>query len=908
MNKKALETLIDLRKEKELTQQAVAEFFGIKNYNTVSQWENGVATPPKRRRTRFIGYLWYQLGLKADEQRFSAVWNDIMEALWGWEPLSPEEKTRLGIQDEPPTQATAQLFSVPDKLPYALLGRDELVQEVKLRLFTHTQVALYGAPGIGKTALALALAYDKHIQSHFHDGIVWITLGQHADVLAELNRLGAILGVSAHTLSDPTDIHVWVQAIATAIGGRSLLFIIDDAWQSEEALAFRFSGQNCAYMVTTRNPDIAVHFANEHIFELPELSEADGLALLSRIVPPVVKHYAPFAKALVTAVGALPIALVLVGNYLRIQSLRERSGRLPEAIFQRLQQASELLRIEQPQAPIAQHPSLPKGAKISVAALVHISDEALEPPAKALLRILSIFPAKPNTFSEAAALAVSMMEVTSLQQLREYGLIERTGHERFTVHQLIHDYAALGQSYPFVTDRLIAYFARFTISHKAEYALLEQEHQNVLAAIESAEQLELHSAVLTLASALSDYLELRGFYSLATVHLNRALHAAQALKSTSGEITILNALGRIERHLGNYKVARAHFQAGLVLAQAHEDVLSVCDFYRNLGGIAYFQGDYQEAERYWKNGLPLAIRLQDKNHISAFYTNLGALAYNRNDFREAKSNYQQGLTLAREIGNVEREAGILQNLANTAKRVDDYAKAEAYYQEGYLLAKQEKLQAHLCQMLLGLGSILIQRGVHAQARPYMLEAVELARAMQHRENLCNALQYLGFIALQLKDTTSALQSYQEAVTIATEIGHPELLGMALYSLSRLEMDTGHYAEAQQHITACLAVANQTDFPFIWVNIQTIQGDWYLAKYELEQAHQTYQAAYDTAQHAGYPQLEALALQGLARVAHANNDVVAACQLGQEALAIFQRIGHAFKDDVAQWLTSIGCTV
>lgn len=906
MTKVILETLTDLRKEKGLSQKAVAHWFDLKNYNTVSQWESGKAQPPQTHRTKFIGYLWYQLGLNQDEQQFLTVWYEVMVSLWGWEELTAAEKANIGLHTDVSTRTRRELWGVPDKLPYALVGRDQLIHELTTCLCIPNRIALYGTPGVGKTALALALAYDKRVQAYFPDGIIWINLGKRADVLAELNRVGALLGIASRALSDPQDPHVWVKTIAEEAATRSLLFVIDDAWEVEHALSFRFNGPSCAYLLTTRNPEIAVVFAGEHVFQTQELREHEGLALLERIAPSVVKQHARSVKEVLRAVGGLPMALVLVGNYLRIQALRSPDGLVPKAAFQRVDHARDILQIEQPQAPIARHPSLPKDAKISVQALVNISVEELMPQGKLLLRMLSVFPAKPNTFSRAAALAVSLEEANSLQPLYEYGLLEQIGDERYTMHQLVHEYAALEQPYPFIIERLVAYFEQFTRTHKTQFTLLEQEHQNILAALDSASHLEMQSALLILVTSLSEYLEQRGFYSLATVYLGRALQSAQALESVSGQIATLNALGRIERHLGNYPGAAVHLQEALRLALASNDTTSICDSYRNLGTVAYLQGDYQEAERCWASGLPLAIQLQEKNLMSAFYTNLGTLAYNRNDFSTAESYHQQGLALAKEIGNAERVAGILQNLANVAKRVDDYAKAEAYYQEGYALAKQEKLPAHLAQMLLGLGSILSQRGQYAEARPYMKEAVELARETEHRENLCNALQYLGFVDAQQNDKTSAIQHYQEALDIATVMGHPELLGMVLYSLSRLEVDTRRYDEAEMHITQCLNVVNPKDFPYIWTTIKIIQGDLSLARQELDQAEPIYQAMHDVAQQAGYDQLGAQALWGLAQVAHGRHDTAHAYQLGHEALITLQKIGHALQQQVADWLTSIGC--
>src|SRR5438105_306581 len=66
--------------------------------------------------------------------------------------------------------------------------------------------ALHGLPGVGKTALALELAYDAELRAYYPDGLLWAALGPQPNLLGLLSRWGQLLGINddeAARLSTP---------------------------------------------------------------------------------------------------------------------------------------------------------------------------------------------------------------------------------------------------------------------------------------------------------------------------------------------------------------------------------------------------------------------------------------------------------------------------------------------------------------------------------------------------------------------------------------------------------------------------------------------------------------------------------------------------------------------------------
>lgn len=444
-------------------------------------------------------------------------------------------------------------FLAPPQPGYRLTGRDGLLDALKRRLVAGDSMpvlALNGLPGVGKTALAIELAYDLEVLEHFQDGVLWAGLGRQPDILAILSSWGMALGISSSKIAEMISVEDRAKTINAAISRRKMLLVIDDAWQVESALACKVGGPNCAHVLTTRLPDVATGFAGG-ASKVDELSETDGLALLRQLAPDVVESELTDAQALVQAVGGLPLALILIGKYLRMQAGSGQPHRLREVLVW-LQQAVEWLRLEQPQAPPQRQPGLPPDTSLPLQASIGISEQALDEESRYLLRALSVLPPKPNSFSEEAALAISNASVKAIDTLTDYGLLEGGGPGRYTLHRTIADYA--GAKYPDAAayERMIAFFVTYVEDHKADSGVLDPEMNNVTAALQAACERRMWGALLRGVKAFSHFLDYRGLNTLEAKGGSEVEHALQMVQEatrTSSESKA--ALQVLIRHLQN---------------------------------------------------------------------------------------------------------------------------------------------------------------------------------------------------------------------------------------------------------------------------------------------------------------------------------------------------------------------
>jgi transcriptional regulator with XRE-family HTH domain len=442
----------------------------------------------------------------------------------------------------------SSLFDPLIPFPIALIGRDEQLARLRQQLLVSrmTFTVLLGLPGIGKTAMAAALTYDQRVQRHFQDGILWIGLGPEPNIAGLLSRWGKLLGLSRNEMAELHTKEVWINTLRSAIGERSMLLVIDDAWSLEDVLACCVGGLNCTYLLSTRFPEIAARITINGMTRVEELTTQDGMVLLRTLAPSIVEQERSKAVALVEAVGGLPLALTLMGNYLRKEGYSGHSRRI-QAALRRLSDVKGRLLLSEPRTPIDSYRWLPEGKTLSLQAIIAVADQHLTKEARQTLYALSVLPRKPDSFSEEAVLAVTATTVETIDLLMDAGLLESSSDERYTLHQTIADYAHIHMKEQTAYERLIAYVVRVVEQRQTDHEWLEKECSMILAALEAAYALQKHTELARTVTAFTPFLLLRNMDTLAYRHVQRMLEAAMELQDNESTARALHYQEELKR-------------------------------------------------------------------------------------------------------------------------------------------------------------------------------------------------------------------------------------------------------------------------------------------------------------------------------------------------------------------------
>src|SRR5580692_8281975 len=289
-----------------------------------------------------------------------------------------------------------------------------------------------GAPGLGKTALAIHAAHA--LRRDFPDGQLYVSLrgGSEQPVPPDevLARFLRDLGVDGARI--PVDAEERAALYRTRLAERQMLIVLDDARNAAQVRPLLPGTGSCAVIVTSRHR--LSDLAGSRLIDLDVLDDAEATELFIRIIGAERADAEPDAVRDVVAVCAgLPLAIRIAGA-----RLAARRGWKIRSLASRL--ADQRRRIDEFVA-----------GDLAVRACFQVSFDALArgksgggADPTSLFRMLGVWQG-PSIGLHGAAALVGQPEALvgdSLEVLVDAHLLESPAPDRYRLHDLLRDYAA----------------------------------------------------------------------------------------------------------------------------------------------------------------------------------------------------------------------------------------------------------------------------------------------------------------------------------------------------------------------------------------------------------------------------------------------------------------------------------
>jgi len=525
-------------------------------------------------------------------------------------------------------QPAALYVNVPPQ-PRPLHGREMLLADLVARLCNGTSTALsaQGLPGVGKTTLAAEVARHPTVLAHFTDGVLWASVGPRGTVAAIQAAWAAALNVDLRALIDP---HARRQRLDNVIGQRKLLIVLDDIWDATTAQQLRSAGPHVVHLLTTREQPIATDFAgHNHALAVPVLNDDAGYALLHELAPAACAADPVAARALVRAVGALPLAIELLGGYL---AAPERSF-FPDLI----EEAFPALADPQTRLDLAGERLGAPGIVTTLQATIELSLDALRtayPAAVDTFYALGAFAPSPAHFTRAAAEAATGCTGATLAVLIARNLVEQVGAGAAAAQGAAPDHTERERETWLALHQTLADVARTQLPAHA----VEAHREYYLAVVQ--EDREDWQRIATL------YDQLVG----ARAQLMASVPDSAAL------VDLVDAVSTYQRRQGLWLDLLQWLQQALPIVETAAEPREIARLQNNMGLVYSALGEKQEALGYYEQALPLRRQVGDRWGESVTRYNLALIYRDLGRLTEAVAELERVVAIDDALGHPDLES------------------------------------------------------------------------------------------------------------------------------------------------------------------------------------------------------------------------------------------------------------
>jgi predicted ATPase/transcriptional regulator with XRE-family HTH domain len=714
--------------------------------------------------------------------------------------------------------------------PTTFIGRRHEIARARALIYQATArlVTLTGAPGSGKTRLALEVA--SSLRDDFADGVFFVPLAAISDPALLVPALAAALDVKE------SGARPLLLALKDFLRDKTLLLVLDNfehlAAAAPVAAELLAAAPRLKALVTSRS---RLRLQGERELVVPSLALPD---LTSLPAPERLTDYEAVRLFVERAQDVDPEFAITPENAQAVAEICARLDGLPLAI----ELAAARIRILPPAALVSRLTHrlavLTGGARDlparhqTVRAAVAWSYDLLDPAEQQLFRWLGVFA---DGFGLPAVEAVCAPEgdldlapLDGMESLAAKSLLKSAGgtaaEPRYCMLETIREYAleqlAAGEAEAAtIPGRYARYYLDWLVD--SVRALEEDGGSATLEAIR-AELGNIRAAWQTAASAGQIADLARALEALERIYDSegRFAEAEELFALAAGAVRDAGAaadpdgallLGRLLARQGAFRGRQGRLQGAEALLRESLRIMRPsgaagdCAYaLQRLGGVVAQRGAYAEARGYHEESLALARAQGDPHGVMHALNTLGLDASKLGDYTEARRWYGESLAIARGLGDRRtlcRALNYLGYMLCLAGAVDE---AEPLLEESLDLCRDLGDQGLLPYVLGSLGEAYHRRGAQAEARRWTEESLAGARQVGDQMLVVYGALRLGWIAVAENAFDAAEAHFSEALRLATEIAALPRALSAVVGLARVRVARGDLATARAWLRHVLA--------------------------------------------------------------------------------------------------------
>jgi DNA-binding winged helix-turn-helix (wHTH) protein/tetratricopeptide (TPR) repeat protein len=614
--------------------------------------------------------------------------------------------------------------------------------------------AVSGAPGVGKTSLAVHWAH--RIADRFPDGQLYVNLRGFDPGGAVMEPADAVRGFldALGVERVPPGFDARIALYRSTLAGRRVLVVLDNARDAEQVRPLLPGTPGCLVIVTSRDR-LTPLVAAEGAYPLPldPLTDDEARALLAaRLGADRVAAEPAAVDEIITRCARLPLALGIAAAHATTRpnspladqaaQLRETAGGLDAfdggdpATNARVVFSWSYRELDPDAARLFRLLGLHGGPDLAAPAAASLAGVPVG-AARALLGRL----VRANLLTEPALGRYRLHDLLRAYAGELAGTHESADGRRAAVVRLLDHYlhtahaAALQQDTGRAPIALDDPAAGATVTahdgHEAAMAWFAAEHAALAAAIGTAAEHGLDRHVPALARTLTTWFDWRAQWLDLIATQTVAMDALIRLGDVAGRAQAHREIGRTYSQLGRPDDARHHLDRSLDLYRSIGDTVGQGRTHHNIGFLLISQHRHRDALTHVDRSVELFEAAGDRLWWARALNGAGWVRAELGDHERALEQIQQALELLRKVADRHGEASTLDSLGYVNRLRGDHEEARLCYEQAADLFRELGDGATEAEVLLNLGAAREAAGDDAGALRHRSRALETFTRLGH---------------------------------------------------------------------------------------------------------------------------------------------------------------------------------
>jgi DNA-binding SARP family transcriptional activator/tetratricopeptide (TPR) repeat protein len=605
----------------------------------------------------------------------------------------------------------------PNLLPHDIsdfTGRDELIRHLDAALSASASeppsgiIVLDGAPGIGKTALAVHWAH--RVAERFPGGLLYVDLrgfaeGSKVEPTTAVDHFLVAFGLRIERI--PTAA-ARASKLRSMVAGRRVLALLDNAKDSAAVQPLLDCLTTCLVVVTSRRALSGLGRRGAVNLQVPRLDEREGETWLARRVGMRANQEPDAVGALVSLCAGNPLALRVVGDHIGTRpqvQLREFVDELDDVhVLLGLGDDGD-------------------GPDSSVRKAFSWSFRDLKPDEQKAFRLLGLHPG-PDISLEAAAAVFGQEQSYAKRNLdvlvHAHLVSQPESRGRYRVHDLLGAYASELAGAPernterSAAERRMLSFYLHTANNADRSVFPHQQGVDLVPLVDGVIPLKFVDDEAAMDWCLRERANLNSISSYAGW---RGFHAYAA--------KLPGAAGEILQRLGFHHDVIAAQLIAMNSARIIGDLEAEADSRSNLGALYLRLGDFSSTEIYLTSAAEQYNQIDNTWGRAAVTHQMARLHVERGNLAGGIESNLSALAILQSIDARGPEVVVLSHLSEAHRRAKNLEAANSYCRDALWLAERLGDSRGQALSLSNLGGIYYDRGDFSTAKGYLTRALAI---------------------------------------------------------------------------------------------------------------------------------------------------------------------------------------